>query len=338
VWLARQVDGDPLFFVQHEGQACASARLLLTPRELPRLASATGAASYVAGKDFQWQPGSRELTLTPGSRMPFRRHSDLLRAPGSPDSIAANRDGTRHLLYGEGHFFHDQQVLATYVPAEPWTGPVPRADAAGLARTLARLKARQPVKVVLLGDSISTGANASGVVGAAPGLPGYHDLVVQALHRRFGGEVKLCNLSVGGMSAPWGVEQMPRAIAEAPDLFIIAFGMNDASGRCPPAEFCGHVRRMIAAMQVARPACDVIVVSTMTANSVWQYAAPELYPAYRDAVMALRVPGITVADVTTLWSWVVERKRFLDLAGNGVNHPNDFGHRLYADVILALFG
>ncbi|MBX7074950.1 MAG: hypothetical protein K1X71_17550 [Pirellulales bacterium] len=26
----------------------------------------------------------------------------------------------------------------------------------------------------------------------------------------------------------------------------------------------------------------------------------------------------------------------LDLTGNGLNHPNDFGHRLYAQTILAL--
>ena len=47
---------------------------------------------------------------------------------------------------------------------------------------------------------------------------------------------------------------------------------------------------------------------------------------------------MAVADVTTIWSWLVARKRYLDLSGNGVNHPNDFGHRVYAETILALFG
>ncbi|RRK01780.1 hypothetical protein Ga0100230_000440 [Opitutaceae bacterium TAV3] len=27
------------------------------------------------------------------------------------------------------------------------------------------------------------------------------------------------------------------------------------------------------------------------------------------------------------------RKGFLSVTGNGVNHPNDYGHRLYADVL-----
>lgn len=29
-------------------------------------------------------------------------------------------------------------------------------------------------------------------------------------------------------------------------------------------------------------------------------------------------------------------KDFLAITGNGVNHPNDFGHRVYAQVLLSL--
>jgi hypothetical protein len=80
----------------------------------------------------------------------------------------------------------------------------------------------------------------------------------------------------------------------------------------------------------------VIAVATMTANETWQFAAPDLYLAYLEQLLTLRESGVAVADVTSVWSWVVARKKALDLTGNGVNHPNDFGHRLYADVVLAL--
>ena len=33
---------------------------------------------------------------------------------------------------------------------------------------------------------------------------------------------------------------------------------------------------------------------------------------------------------------LLKRKRFYDLTGNGVNHPNDFGHCVYAQSLLAL--
>ena len=335
IWNATAIDGDPLFFIQEPGQAQASARLLLLPKAPPRLVKATGEVVYESGRDFTWQPGGREIVLTPQSRIPFR--TQVLLPPGSPDSIAASRDGKKHLLYGEGHFFHDQQVLASYERAEAWSGPVPAADPDGLELTLERLKAKEPLKVLVLGDSISTGANASGTVGAPPGLMGYPDLVADGLRQRFGVTVELKNLSVGGMNAPWGVEQMLIATSEQPDLFLIAFGMNDASGRYSPSKYRKDVARMAAVMRAACPDCDVICVATMTANETWQHAAPELYPAYLEQLLSLREPGLAVADVTSIWSWIVERKKFLDLAGNGVNHPNDFGHRLYADVILALF-
>ena len=97
---------------------------------------ADGGAEFVAGVDYEWVPGTRMVVLTPGSRIPWRDEAELLPPPGTPDSIMGSRDGKRHLLYGEGHFFHDQQVLATYEPAEAWSGPVPPADPTGLARTL----------------------------------------------------------------------------------------------------------------------------------------------------------------------------------------------------------
>jgi len=335
IWAATALDNDPLFFVQEAGKTAATARLLFVPKAEPRLTKATGEVTYEAGRDFTWQPGDREIVLTPNSRIPSR--TQVLLPPGSPDSIASTRDGKKHLLFGEGHFFHDQQVVAAYEPAERWTGPVPAAHAYGLAAVRTRLEVKEAVKVVVLGDSISTGANASGVVKAPPGQMGYPDLVVDGLRQRFGGPVTLTNLSVGGMNAPWGVKQMAAAVAEAPDLFIIAFGMNDASGRYSPSKYRKDIARMAAVMRTARPDCDVITVATMTANEAWQFAAPDLYPAYLEQLLTLRGPGLAVADVTSMWSWVVARKKALDLSGNGVNHPNDFGHRLYADVVLALF-
>ena len=47
------------------------------------------------------------------------------------------------------------------------------------------------------------------------------------------------------------------------------------------------------------------------------------------------VPKIAVAEVTSMWLALLERKSVLDLSGNGLNHPNGFGHRAYADVVLS---
>lgn len=51
---------------------------------------------------------------------------------------------------------------------------------------------------------------------------------------------------------------------------------------------------------------------------------------------ALCRPGIALADMTSVWEEFLRRKKDSDLTGNGVNHPNDFGHRVYAQVLSAL--
>ena len=48
------------------------------------------------------------------------------------------------------------------------------------------------------------------------------------------------------------------------------------------------------------------------------------------------VNGIAVCDLTSLWNEMLRRNRDSDLSGNGVNHPSDFGHRVYAPAILTL--
>jgi amino acid permease len=42
--------------------------------------------------------------------------------------------------------------------------------------------------------------------------------------------------------------------------------------------------------------------------------------------------------VTALWMAVVAKKSFMDITGNGVNHPNDYGHRLYAMLLASTLG
>ena len=337
-WSSPDIEGDPLFFIHADGAPAAKAELLFTPQAAPDLRSASGEQVYALGRDFTWAPGSREIVLTAGSRIPFKTVAELHPAPGSPNSYDGFRDTNLHMLYAQGRFFHDLQSVATYTAIEPWSGPLPVAQPDQLPHLHARLAAHETVKVVVLGDSISTGLNASATGDVAPHQPGYPELVTSGLAERFGTEVTLKNLSVSGMDVAWGLTQMQAAIAEKPDVFICAFGMNDASGLIPPEKFGSTIRQMIDQLHAANPDCDVIIVSPMTANPEWKHAQPPFYPAYAKTMKALAGPGCVVADVTSVWLALLERKGVLDLSGNGLNHPNDFGHRVYADVVLATIG
>jgi len=74
----------------------------------------------------------------------------------------------------------------------------------------------------------------------------------------------------------------------------------------------------------------------MRGNADWVTLQQELFPAYRDALQELAGPGVALADMTSIWTEMLRHKADADLTGNGVNHPNDFGHRIYAQVLTSL--
>ena len=111
--------------------------------------------------------------------------------------------------------------------------------------------------------------------------------------------------------------------------------MNGVGSRNPEG-FKATIAKMLAKIKEANPAAEVILVASMFGNPDWTATPPEMFPKYRDALATLTGPGVVMADLTAVWQELLKRKRFVDTTGNGVNHPNDYGHRLYAQVILAL--
>jgi lysophospholipase L1-like esterase len=116
---------------------------------------------------------------------------------------------------------------------------------------------------------------------------------------------------------------------------IVAFGMNDASGR-PASDYEAKVKSVIDQVHGKLPDVEFILVATMIGNRDWISLKQELFPQYSEALKKLAGPGIAIADVTSIWGEMLKHKQHYDLTGNGVNHPNDFGHRVYAQVISAL--
>ncbi len=329
-------ENEPLFFVGETRQT-ATARLLRIPSATPQITSSSRETKYEPGRDFAWQPGSRHLTLTPESRIPFTTPAALHPQPNSPNAYAAQRDTGAWMLYGPGHLMHDLQSAATYQSDDDWkVPPIQLAPDMQLGPLRQKLNAKQPVKVVMLGDSISTEADASAIAHVPPNQPGYPTLLVRALEEKFGAKITLTNLSKGGMDSKWGTTRVPDVIAEKPDLLLLAFGMNDASGHRKPDEFAAFTRQMFEPVRAALLDCTIILISSMTANPEWNHSAPEIYPLYAQELAKLVGPGIAFADVTTRWEHISARKKHMDLSGNGLNHPNDYGHRIYADVILRM--
>ena len=143
------------------------------------------------------------------------------------------------------------------------------------------------------------------------------------------------NRAVAGWSVANGVADLQALLESQPDLVLVAYGMNDV-GRRDPAWFREQTASLVARVQEKRPDAEIILVATMLGNDEWIHTPREMFNRYRDELKSLVSPGVALVDMTAVWEEQLRSKEMFDLTGNGLNHPNDFGHRLYAQSVLAL--
>jgi arylsulfatase A-like enzyme/lysophospholipase L1-like esterase len=348
-WRSTTVYRESVLFVQEGTDPLAKGKLLFPAQRILAVHSANGKESFTENVDFHLSPDRRQLIRVAKSAIPFLQGSDLFMPKGTrpvwmggpqpavPCALPHKAgDPETHLLFDNGHWFHDQQIEVTYLrESGAWPSATPKFDPQRLPKTLARLKAKQKLTIGLSGDSISYGLNASGLVIAPPYMPIYPELVAGQLRAHYGGEIQLFNRAVGGWGVPNGLADLDQLLRHQPDLVVIAYGMNDVGRRNPEAYQSG-ILELITRTRKARPDTEIILVATMLGNDQWTHTPREMFPRYRQALESLCGEGVALADLTSLWTEMLQRKRDCDLTGNGVNHPSDFGHRVYASAILSL--
>ncbi len=235
----------------------------------------------------------------------------------------------------------EYQVVVTYLHEEESVLTEPECHAEKFPSTIAKLKAGEKTNIVLLGDSISAGWSASGYqyVNIPPYCPVYLDLVTEYLAEEYDNtRIDAANFSVGGMMSSWGAEkeQIDKVIKEDPDLFIIAFGMNDGiSGGVSPDVFKANTASIIDQVRAACPDAEIILVSTMMPNAEVQGVFINQFNFIEPLrELAAEYDKTALADVGSLSVQLLQHKKFRDLSCNNVNHPNDFMQRIYAQTIV----
>ena len=335
-WLSETMEGESVLFMADDTAGVPKATLLFQPTKVLSVCSASGTTTYTEGTDYLWKPGSREITLPQGSRIVHKTSRYLRRPAKSQRFSLPHRDGDGEIFFGATHEYHDLQTAVTYTHKPgAWKEPMPAFAGEQLPGTLEKLQGKQPLAIALLGDSISTGCNASGWAKVAPFQPPFQDLLVTNLKATYGADVSLKNLAVGGTNTVWGVKQIPPLIEAKPDLVILACGMNDVHG-LTAVEYQTNIQTMIQSVRRDLPKAEFILIASMLGNPDWAALRMERFPQYRDALAQLVGPGVAMADMTGIWTELHKHKRDWDLTGNGVNHPNDFGHRIYAQVLSTL--
>ena len=279
-----------------------------------------GNVVYREGEDYRVDYATGQVRRVEGSRIPDYRRNSLF---GQKDF-----DHTKFPGFGNYRDF----VYVDYGYLDPFRWPVQARQTALLGRTQARLKQGEAVTVVAFGDSITAGGDAS-----APELI-YWQRWLAALRERYPqAKITGVNGATGGDTTVQGLARLPeKVLARKPDLVLVAFGMNDQNvGGVPLARFEANLGELVDRIRKETPA-EIVLLSSCLPNPNWHYTSSRMPEYGRVTEKVAAAKGCAFADVLANWKAIVDRKKPEDLLANNVNHPNDFGHWIYFQVLERL--
>lgn len=277
-----------------------------------------GTVEYQPGRDYLVDPALGTLRRTPNSRIPDFRTNMLF---GIDDF-----DHSKFPGFGNQAFFAYADY--TFARVTPWPSqPITAAQRGALSQTLKKLATGQPIKLVAYGDSITAGGDASRPAWI------YWQRWADSLAGK-GAKIEAINGATGGDSTVQGLQRLQtKVLDQRPDLVLIAFGMNDHNrGGVPVPQFKTNLHEMIRRIR-SNNGAEIILLSTFPPNPRWHYGQGRM-PEYAAATEAVaEESGVAFADVFHSWQTLADRKKCEDLLANNINHPNDFGHWIYFQVL-----
>ena len=338
----RVVHGESCLFALND-----KARLLFPARSVQCVWCPETGVVYRPGKDYLFEPGNDFLTRPEGSAIPFLSETELYPPdencvfyPNAGSNAIRGKVNGGNIRFSPTDGYAKIQFEVDYTARRIDFLPVDtHAQQERLPRFRKMLDSGEKLRVTLLGDSISEGKNASGNIGVPPFQPSYVELIRQALAARHPGELVFHNRAVSGTGCRHGLTKILEDWKkDSPDLLILAYGMNDFRAM-EAEEFLGYNLELIAHAREVNPASEILMVIPMAGNPEWERTKPGKDEEFAQIVRQYwrnAGPAFAVADVRAVWMKIMQRKSFYALTGNGVNHPNDFGHRVYAATVLSV--
>ena len=306
--------------------------LLYEAKEILSVRSSSLQIEYQAGKDYQLVDG--KLVIPEGSAIPTVSHDFYYPAEESDTAMELNENyGEGFIYFKEGTAMHDRQIAVTYTHEGTFDGAVPACKAEQLPKTAEKLKNGGELKVAFYGDSISAGRNSTGREGGKPGAPIWPLMFASYVKENYPDTAVLYeNPSVPGKKSAWGAENAEEFVGYGPDLCIIGFGMNDGSSKVDPEAFKANIQTIMDAARKGNPNCEFVLLSTMLPNPEADNFLGK-QEEYLPVLESMETEGVVVADMTTYHKSLLAHKRYYDMTGNNVNHPNDFLARAYAQLL-----
>lgn len=335
IWTGDTVYEESVAFIGGEDGRIRPVPLAYRAERILEVASLDRKTVYQEGKDYCLEDGT--LVRVPGSAMPEWRYEEFYLPEPATVAIRSGRQAGKFIRFDAGDVYAAHQVAVTYIHEDGWHGTVPGYQGEALPGTIGLLRNRRPMKAVYYGDSIMEGYDVSSIWKMEPFLPRLSELVTMEWRSHWGyQEIGEVNTALGGTDSAWGLAELEKRVcAHGPDLVVIGFGMNDG-GTVEPRRYEDNIRKMIHRVRESAPRAEFLLVATMLPNPDgmgWGCFQPMYQWSLKS--IAADTPGVAVAPMTEVSEYLLSRKRFEDMTGNGINHPNDFLVRVYAQVVAA---
>ncbi len=192
--------------------------------------------------------------------------------------------GFGNFFFGKWYYWRDypaESFAIDQIALEPHIDGLdaaPPAGSPGLARIAAKLRAKRPVTIVTMGDSLTDEhhwANKEVV---------WHGLLAKALSDKYGSKVTIVNPAIGGTTLSQNTILMPRWSVDAPepDLVTVWFGYNDWDTGVRGPRFAEYLRAAVDRIRrQTGGSADILLMTTNAAHGRWDTMA-ELEQAVRD--------------------------------------------------------
>lgn len=349
-WQGDLVFNEQVLMVEDEN-GVAAAPLLYKLLKILSVRDASMNIAYKEGVDWELKDG--KLTIIDGGSITPMKYNEFY--PGSYNaSASAHRyiDGLltdQFIRVGSGAYFQPKLLNVTYTHGDKWDGPVPQYKGTMLPITMAKLETRQKTNIVVYGDSISHGDEATGfyLTNVPPYMPLWSDMAASVLKQKYGENISVTNLSVGGWTSSNGINggyecYLQENVAGAkervgslrPDLVVIGFGHND--GDLAPNLLRANIRKIMDDIRSVSPDTEFIILGVMypnpevSAGDVPSYRYYKRQAEYDAALSSLEQNGAAFMPIKVYEDYFYAHKRPQDLHANNINHPNDFLYRFYA--------
>lgn len=277
---------------------------------------------YEAGRDYIVDNKRGQIRRTAESRIPDFRTNALF---GVEDF-----DHGKFPAYGNGKFF----VFIDYKIKDKNDWPKQASQIEFLSKTHEKLQRGGEVKIIVFGDSIIAGGEAT-----EPKLIFWQRWADALQHKYPRTKIEAINGATGGDRTSEGLARLAeKVLNQKPDLVLIAFGMNDhniAGFGTPLETFTNNLATMIDRIR-KETGSEIILCSTFPPNPKWHYGSHNM-EAYALATEQLaRQKRCAFADIYHNWLAIESKKKPEDLLANNINHPNDFGHWIFFEVLTRM--